>query len=978
MEQINALKPMEVKETENARIARYAATQGMVLLENKNQALPIKTKSIALFGGGAYDTVKGGTGSGNVSNSYEISIYQGFVNAGYKVTSAEWLDRFGMEYDRIQREDTTFSMIEKFWSGIKVVVPDTALTKEDIQVAADADTAIYVISRNTGENFDRTATKGDYYLSDVERENLKMIADNFKYSIVVLNTCVMDTKFFREIDGLDAMLVMSQAGMEGGAALVEVMSGKVTPSGKLTDTWAVNYEDYPASKTFSENDGNSMQENYEEGIYVGYRYFDSFNITPAYEFGFGSAYTHFEINVKEVAIDGENITIQAKVTNTGKMYSGKEVVQVYFSAPKGEIDKPYQELAAFGKTNELAPMESQTLIISYPIREMSSYSEKLAAHILEAGDYLIRVGNSSRNTSVAAVVRLDQNKIIEQLSNHFALDQDFKDLTSRDAISYSYADEANQIASAPVLKLEASLLITVNHASKYDESTITTYLPEGSDYQSPYTPGSPMALCNYKEKFEYVRNCHDSKLYDVYTGKVTMEEFVAQMDIETLASLANGVESGSKHMVEVLQPIDGAKASKGKASGATTSNYVNSYGIPNSILADGPAGLHVPPLISEEQAMSVNFFASPQTMDGLSGSRPMPQFDNECTAFPVGMLLAQTWDTEIIRTVGEAYGREMLEKFVTVALAPGMNIHRDPLCGRNFEYYSEDPLLTGMAGAMFTLGVQSLPGVGVSIKHFAANNQEINRICNNSSVSERTLREIYLKGFEIAVRAAQPMTVMTSYNKINGVHTSSRYDLCTHVLRGEWGFDGYVMTDWGSQSNKAQDMHAGNDIIMGGSPISKIVNAVKAPAPLFDEDGSINVTTILYHGGLSSEKIENWNSFHVHAEGKDTCSTIVAAGIEVSEQVKAMVEEKKASITEQNDGTKLVEFFGTKIGAYLTKGDLQKSVMSVLKALLKSWNIRDVYNESTGYKPITVPAYSAQFKNLVNYISVVKSEINKN
>ena len=977
MEQINSLKPMNIQETENAIIARSAASQGMVLLENKNQALPIKTKIIALFGGGAYATIKGGTGSGNVSNSYEISVYQGFVNAGYTITSAGWLDVFGAEYDRIQREDTSLSMIEKFWSGLKADVPDPSLTKEDIASASAADTAIYVISRNTGENFDRTATNGDYYLSDIEKENIQMIADNFKTSIVVLNTCVMDTKFFDEIKGLDAMLVMSQAGMEGGAALVEVLNGKVTPSGKLTDTWAVNYEDNAASKTFSNNDGNTMQENYEEGIYVGYRYFDSFNITPKYEFGYGSSYTHFDIEVKDAAIDGENLTIKVNVTNAGKMYSGKEVIQVYYSAPKGELDKPYQELIGFGKTSELAPMENQIMSISFPIREMSSYSEKLAAHILEAGDYLIRVGNSSRNTKVIAVVRLDQTKITEQLSNQLQLDQNFKDLTSKDTVSFCYIDEAKQIASAPLLILYASSLVTLNNASKYDGTSITTYLPEGSDYQSSYTQGSKLAINDYKEKIKYIRACSNAKLYDVYTGKITMEEFVAQMDVETLATLANGIDSGSNYMVEVEQPIEGAKPSLGKASGSTTSNFVNSYGIPNSTLADGPAGLHVPPMVSQEEVMSVNFFATPEKMDELKEIPPMPQFHNNCTAFPVGMLLAQTWDTELIRMVGEAYGREMLEKYVSVALAPGMNIHRDPLCGRNFEYYSEDPLITGMAGSMFTLGVQSLPGIGVSIKHFAANNQEINRICNNSSVSERALREIYLKGFEMAVKSAQPMTVMTSYNKINGIHTSNRYDLCTHVLRGEWGFDGYVMTDWGSQSNKAQDMHAGNDMIMGGSSISKMVNAVKAPAPLFEEDGSINVTTIVLHGGFSTEKIENWNSFLVHAEGKDYCSTIVAADIEVGEKVQTMVEEKKASIIVQGDNTKLVKYFGTNIGAYLTKGDLQKSVMNFLKVLMKTWNIKDVYNEKTGYEPITVPAYSMQFDNLETYLTVEKTGMNQ-
>ncbi len=968
---MSELSVKDVKETENTKISRYAATQGMVLLENRNQVLPITTKKIALFGGGAYATVKGGTGSGNVSNSYEISINQGFVNAGYTVTSSGWIEKFGSEYDRIQKEDTTLSAIQKFWSGEKIVVPDPEVTEEDIAVASLADTAIYVISRNTGENYDRTTSKGDYYLSDIEKNNLRLMANSFKTSIVVLNTCVMDTKFFNEIDGLDALIVMSQAGMEGGAALVEVLDGTVTPSGKLTDTWANDYNDYPTSESFSENDGNSMQENYEEGIYVGYRYFDSFNITPTYEFGYGLSYTDFSIKVENVNIEGERVKVQAKVTNTGLTYSGKEVVQVYFSAPDGKLDKPYQELVAFGKTDILAPQESQTLEISYPIAQMSSYDETVAAYILEAGDYLIRVGNSSRNTKVSAILRLDEKKITEQLSNQAPLDQDFKDLTSRDATSYSYDAETDEIASAPKIQIKSDSITTKNNASKYNDSSVTTYLPEGSKYESAYKPGSMMALNNYEEKIEYVPSYKNIKLYDVYNGKITMEEFVAQLDIETLATLVNGIGSGSEYSVEVEQPIEGAKKTQGKAAGVTTSNYINSYGIPNTVLADGPAGLHMPPLVSENQSLSVELHEDKTKNEGQA-KRQVLKMDNDCTAFPVGTLLAQSWDIDLIKKIGKAFANEMLERNATVVLAPGMNIHRDPLCGRNFEYYSEDPFVTGMAGSMFTLGVQSYPGVGVSIKHFVANNQETNRRCSNSSVSERALRELYLKGFEMVVRSAQPMTVMTSYNKLNGIYCTNRYDLCTHILRGEWGFDGYVMTDWGVLGDDALNMYAGNDVIMGGNPISNIVNAIKAPQPVFNEDGSINITKILRHGGAFTMEIENWNSFKAHADGKDKCTTTVAADIEVSEKVKAMIEENKAKMTINQDGTKTIDYYGINIGSYITLGDLQKSAMNLLKILLKSWNVKYIYNQETGYEPIQVKPYSAEFDDLESYLCVKK------
>lgn len=949
----------------NAAFSRYVATQGMVLLENRNQVLPLKTKKIALFGGGAYATVKGGTGSGNVSNSYEISIYQGFKNAGYYITNEKWIDNFGKEYDKIQKEDVSLSMIDKFWSGIKIDVPDLLISAEELKESSGADTAIYVITRNTGENFDRTESKGDYLLSDTELENIRMISEKFDNSIVVLNTCVIDTNFFHEIEKLDGLLVMSQAGMEGGTALVEVLSGLVTPSGKLTDTWAKNYCDYPASKTFSENDCNSLQENYEEGIYVGYRYFDTFNITPQYEFGYGLSYTEFAIDVTDVYLEQEELVIKTSVTNIGKAYTGKEVVQVYFSAPTKELDKPYQELVAFGKTRELAQGESQILSFRFSCSKMSSYSEALAARILEMGDYTIRVGNSSRNTKVVAIVRLDETIVTEQLSNQLTLDQEFNDISSKGSDTYSYDTELEEVAHASVLNLDKSMLVQENNASQYSDS-ITTYLIEGSEYQSKFNPRSSMVIKPYEEKFEYVKAIKEPKLYDVYNGNITMEEFVAQLDIETLATLVNGEQSSSQHKVEVEHPIEGAMASLGVASGATTKNFVHSYGIPNTILADGPAGLHIPPKKSDDTAISVNYFSD--TDDSASKINPFQQ--SNCTAFPVGMLLAQTWDMEVIWQVGEAFGKEMVENDISVVLAPGMNIHRDPLCGRNFEYYSEDPLLTGMCGAKFTLGVQSIPGIGVSIKHFAANNQEINRIYSNSSVSERALREIYLKGFEIAVKSAQPMTVMTSYNKLNGIYTSSRYDLCTHVLRGEWAFKGYVMTDWGSQSNKAQDMHAGNDMIMDGNPISIMTNAVLAPNPIFRKDGRIEHAIVSFHGGYFTKEVENWGSFMLDQNGSDVCIAEVEAGVEVNEKITTLVDEKKAKIIEHNDGTKTIEYYGNDLGAFITLGDLQKSVINFLNVIIKSKNMQLIYNPQTQYKKLEIKSYNYNMGQLAKNFSV--------
>ena len=356
------------REARNAELSMNLATQGMVLLENQNDALPIADSgNIALFGGGAYTTIKGGTGSGDVNQRNVVNVWDGFVNAGYNVTSTDWLNAFGEAYE--EGGGSTGGV------GGASLVPDIEVTDAQIEAAkaGGTDTAVYVIARSSGEFADRKMS--DYYLTDIEKANIAKMAANFENSIVVLNVGgIMDTKFFAETEGLDSMLLMSQAGMRGGDAVVKVLNGEVTPSGKLTDTWAVNYEDYSSSETFGVNDGDDTQENYTDDIYVGYRYFDTFNVTPAYEFGYGMSYTDFAMYVTDVSVDAENVTVTVRVTNTGDTYSGKEVVQVYFSAPDGELEKPYQELAAFGKTDELAPGESQTLALSYNTTEMSSYS----------------------------------------------------------------------------------------------------------------------------------------------------------------------------------------------------------------------------------------------------------------------------------------------------------------------------------------------------------------------------------------------------------------------------------------------------------------------------------------------------------------------------------------------------------------------------------------------------------------------------
>ena len=795
------------REVRNAQLSKEAAEEGMVLLENENQALPLAQGSkAAIFGTGSYATIKGGTGSGDVYNRYTISVYDALTST-YNISNMAWWGEYLKTFEEKkaqaaeEKKDNDYVKYTqgRFGGADSFLAIDQALTQSDMDKAkaGGVTTAFYTVSRVSGEGADRTIGKGDYELSEVEYNNIKLIAKNFDKCVVLLNVGgVVDTKFFSEIEGVDGLVLMSQAGMEGGNALADILTGKTTPSGKLTDTWAKNYSDYPAATTIGDNDGDNKQEDYKEGIYVGYRYFDTFNITPAYEFGYGKSYTSFDVEPLTVAADENNVSVTVNVTNTGDTYSGKEVVEVYFSAPDGSIEKPYQELAGFAKTDNLAPGESQELTVTYKTTEMSSYDEAKAAYVMEDGDYIVRVGDSSRNTKVAGVLTLDKDVVTEQLSNQLTLDKNWKDLSKTGKTPYSYKDEAAQIKAAARIALPSAKIKTENNASKIDEKKVTTYLT--ADAAKDYKAAENEVV----ETVDAVPA--NTKLIDVYDGKVSMESFVASLDDTQLANLANGISGAS-----TSGDTWGADAnSVTGAAGETSQLYFNSLGIPNTVEADGPAGIRVTAETTDKDGNAVY---------------------NYCTAFPIGTLLAQTWNTDLVNRVGKAIGEEMVEIGVTLWLAPGMNIHRDPLCGRNFEYYSEDPALTGYVGSAITAGVQSNKGVGVTIKHYITNNQETNRSAVNTSVSERTLREIYLKGFEMVVKSAQPMAIMSSYNKVNGTYACENFDLLTSIPRGEWGFDGMVMTDWGAGNRAGVDtmMHAGNDLVMPGRTQDRMIAALQ-------------------------------------------------------------------------------------------------------------------------------------------------------
>lgn len=827
-------KEMSDREVRNMNRSRAIATQGMVLLENKG-ILPIQesVKNIALFGTGARRTIKGGTGSGDVNSRTVITIEQGLMDAGYKITTTDLLDRLDQKvedtrsayFQKIMEKSTpgNMSVLMEIFNNPYVEPSMDTLTVEEIE-KSKADIAIYVISRNSGEGKDRSPAEGDYELNEEEKTSIIRLTKVYKDLIVLLNVGgVIDTKFLRAQEGISAILLTSQAGNVGGYAVADVLTGKVTPSGHLTTTWAENYRDYPSAETFSHINGNIDDEYYEEGIFVGYRYFDTFNVTPAYPFGFGKTYASFMIETKEVVVDKTKVTVNIDVTNTCIKYSGKEVIQVYYSAPDKNEEKPYQELVAYGKTKELHPSEKDSLSIQFDISNMSSYDTKKSSYVLEAGEYCIRVGTHSRATKVVAMLRLEEEVITEILSNKLVPDCEMNEKSKKGIVPYSYEKEASE--------KEVAVKLQINPAD------FTTKKPKYSEINQELIAKT---------------TSNKTKLTDVLKGNATLEDLVAQLTVEEMAEICVGTARGGFGGESV---IGSASSVCPGAAGDTTSALIEDRDIRNLVLADGPAGLRLSryfkttvqgdliPGTAEAPIPGMEFFMGAHTKEIPEGAIDYYQY---CTAIPIATSLAQTWDVEVIKEAGSIVGEEMVELGVHLWLAPGMNIHRNPLCGRNFEYYSEDPLVTGKSAAADTLGVQQFKGIGTTIKHFALNNQEDNRMHTNAHVSERAAREIYLKGFEIAVKESQPLSIMTSYNLINGVHAANNKELLINIARDEWGFEGIVMTDWGTTgsiemnpgmqfkygcSSAAGCVKSGNDLTMPGSQkdVEDILSAINNP-----------------------------------------------------------------------------------------------------------------------------------------------------
>ena len=849
--------PMSEREISGAAISREAATQGMVLLKNINGVLPLKGRGkIALFGNGAARTIRGGTGSGDPFNGglsgggdqdvdqslrYHINILNAMETEGFEIVNREQQMAWARCYDLAKREmkDQVMSVF---------AFPEEPLTTEKLEeYAKETETAICVISRNSGEGNDRFMKKevsigdkkyeiGDYRLSAVEMDNLKKLRSAFSSLILVLNVPGSISVQDLEAACADAILLMGQAGQEGGAAVTDILTGKATPSGKLTATWAKKYEDYPTAGNFLQ-DFNKV---YTEGIYVGYRYFDTFNVEPGYPFGYGLSYTTFALGNLEASLDEDTLVLGVTVENTGA-FAGREVVQVYVSAPVSEMDMPEQELKGFQKTMLLAPGEKEDIKIRIPLRNLASYSENAGGYILSKGDYGVRIGTSSRDTKPVCKIRLEQTALTEQVLVELPLTETLeekKGLTDR-------KDETIW-KDVPVL-LAVQIPETLDSRSAYSDEKVVTYATDTS-----YQPVMPYETVRYVEKKEW-------KLNDVASGRVSMEEFAAQLDAAQLADLCCGTGWGVQ---DENNPVIGASSESVPGAAGETTHALESYGVSSIVLADGPGGVRI----------TQQFEAT----DLESGEKR--QVYHYCTAWPVGTLLAQSFDPEILEQVGCGMAADMQAMRIDLLLGPGMNIQRDPMCGRNFEYFSEDPLISGKMASAMVRGLQSLPGGGGCIKHYAANNQETNRNAVDSVIGQRALREIYLEPYKIAIQESQPLSIMSSYNLINGVPTADSYDLCTDLARGEWGFEGLIMTDWnGGSSTPWKSMHAGNDLIMPGGKgrAMNILQAVRTVMPEFDERGQVIMVQEVPFAPVFAAR---WNSFTVDPEGPDTVMAPLGEG----------------------------------------------------------------------------------------------------
>lgn len=713
--------------------ARQAVAEGQVLLLNQNHVLPLpKGSHVAVFGRMQLHYYKSGTGSGGMVNVNKVTGILEALEESEDVQVYEPLVGVYREWEKDHPFDEGVGWGNEPWSQEEMELNE-ALVEE---AAEKNEYAIVILARTAGEDKDNKMLEGAYCLTSIEEDMLQKVRKSFAKMIVLLNAGnIMDMSFMDQYRP-DAVMYVWQGGMIGGLGTVDVLTGKVCPSGRLSDTIAAQMSDYPADPYF----GGLEQNLYVEDIYVGYRYFESAAKSKVlYPFGFGLSYTTFSMEADGFSYAENQVSFVMKVTNTGSV-AGKEVVQVYAKAPLGKLGKPARVLIDFKKTKELMPGECETLTFAIPTSVFASYNEVSTAGmpvgwVLEAGEYTIYAGGNVRDAYAVGSFTLDELQIVEECRNALAPTTAFK------RMKMTAANEHAEAACVYEIAMEEVPLRVVSPEEKRNAE-----LPESCE----------------------ITGDRGIKLADVKAGKATLDEFVAQLTEEELASIVRGEGMGSPKVT----------AGTAAAFGGVTKSLLEK-GIPCGCCDDGPSGMR---LDSGMKAFSL----------------------------PNGTLLACTFNTQLNEELYAFTAVEMIKNRVDILLGPGMNIHRHPLNGRNFEYFSEDPLLTGKMAAAQVRGLKSA-GMTGSLKHFCGNNQETRRHTSNSIISERALREIYLRGFEIAVKEAKADAVMTTYGPVNGIWTSSNYDLVTDILRKQWGFEGVVMTDWWAYVCREGDKPAKTD-----------------------------------------------------------------------------------------------------------------------------------------------------------------------
>lgn len=925
--------------------SREAAVEGIVLLKNENNTLPLTEQDkVSVFGRPMIEYYRSGTGSGGAVNvEYATNILDGFENSNLNFNRTivedykEWL------------KDHPFDNGGGGWACEPWFQKDMEITADYAKKQAEStNKAVYIIGRTAGEDKDNANWVGSYLLTDEEKENLKNITEAFEDVCVVLNVSnIIDLKWIDEEQfkgHIKSVIIVWQGGMEGGNAVAEALSGKATPSGKLPDTVAYDIEDYPDNDNF----GNELTNLYKEDIYVGYRYFETFAPEKVqFEFGFGLSYTTFDIETVSADADDEKITLEVKVTNTGDKFSGKEVVQVYYEAPQGALGQPARQLCAYEKTENLAPGQSQTLKITFDINGIASYDDSgvtgnKSCYVLEAGDYNFYVGNSVKNNKLAYTYKVEELKVTEQLSE----------------------------AACPN---DENLTLIKPGKRKEDGTYEITYVPS----QKPTVDMAKRIEDNLPKDMKITGDVGIT-LQDVKAGKNTIEEFVAQLTVAELAQIVRG------------EGMSNPRVTKGTASAfGGLSDTLFAYGIPAACCADGPSGLRM---------------------------------EGKATQLPIGTALSASWNPKLVRELYTMEGQELYGNQVDTLLGPGVNIHRHPLNGRNFEYYSEDPLVAGLTGGNEALGVQSNKGVGVTFKHFAGNDQENSRNSQNDVVSERAFREIYLKQFETAVKMSNPMGMMSTYGIVNSVPTANDYELLENILRTEWGFEGIVMTDWGGSGgmSDSQAMHSGNDLIMPGNSVTDNLIAYIGdvePTIVRGDDGiateggfpSTVAHSMTFGTWIWNSVSTDWGDYKLDANG--TAYEVVATEdsfnnteipklvdneietVTVKEMIESLAEEGTASYETNDDGTVTITYMlsqasmddGTHyaedykdhaiaVGTNMLGGedyntlslaDLQKASINMLNVLMKTTQ----FEELTG---VEVGSYTAAIGDTETFVSVEK------